>query len=313
MDDGRRLGSQTLASVNLPPLPNPPLPVRPGSAVRLRPPTPPPRPNSTLPHAISRLDGGGLLFSSLSNGGGGGRTAVPPAEPSPDPHITLTNPRTVRQQNVYVDTPIKGVPAAGSPISSAPLAIKRPRTLLNKQSSNPASTVINQPLPLGSCKKPPFVDPPTSPTDSIICGDCGKCRCASCRSARPLPSTWLCHNACLCSAEAVLDTVSCMCCVKAGMYHCAEALVKDPDTRDETWIDKPCSCSGNKWCLRWSCLAMLSVPLPCLLCYPVLKGLSKLTERCYQAATTQGCQCTQEGGHPGPASPAADSQKRLLS
>jgi len=329
MDDGRRVGSQTLASVNLPPLP-----VRPGSAVRLRPPTPPPRPDSTFtasppPPAASpasRTDGG-LLFSSLSNGVRANLAASPQPPSSPQPHITLTNPRTVRSQNVYVDTPIKGVVAAAAASPASPLAaaavVKRPRTLITKQSSHPhpaSSTVINH-QPQGTCKKifadpaPPLPIAATSPTDSIICGECGRCRCAACRSARALPSTWLCHNACLCSAETVLDVVSCMCCVKAGMYHCAEGLVKDPDTRDETWIDKPCSCSGNKWWLRWSCLAMLSVPLPCLFCYPLLKGGIKLAERCYQAATTQGCQCAEEGGGGtgNAASPGVDSQKRLLS
>ena len=64
-------------------------------------------------------------------------------------------------------------------------------------------------------------------------------------------------------------------------------------------------------CLRWSCLAVLSIPLPCLLCYAPLKGLTSLAESCYQSATSQGCRCSEEGGQ-GLASPT-DSQKRLLS
>jgi len=334
MDDGRRNGSATLASVTLPPLRKgtvvpstvtvtgvspPQLPSRPGTAVRLRPPTPPPRPEATLPlsspppssSAVSRLDGGGgSLFSSQAAG------RLLPASPSssllpsslPEQPITLTNPRTLRQQNVYVDTPIKAAPLALN------TAKQRPRTLLTKQSSNQTTVINHQPVP--TCKKPPVILP-VSPTDSIICGDCGRCRCEACRSPRPLPSSWLCDNGCLCSLESVVDTLSCMCCVKGGLYHCGEGLTRDPDTRDETWIDKPCSCAPNKWWLRWSCLLCLSVPLPCLLCYPVLKGAAAATEKCYQAATAQGCRCPPSSR--APSSPLStttsptDSQKRLLS
>ena len=219
MDDGRRTGSKTLATVNLPPLhlPKggvPPLPTRPGSGVRLRPPTPPPRPDATLSPPPGRVEGSGLLFSSqagrllpsLQSPASPSSTLLPTEQP-----ITLTNPRTLRQQNVYVDTPIKGLsvcPAAVPPLTTAK---QRPRTLLPKQSSNP-TTVINQPTS-SLCKKP-AASLPASPTDSIICGGCGRCRCEACRSPRPLPSSWLCDNGCLCSAETVVDTLSCMCCVK---------------------------------------------------------------------------------------------------
>ena len=45
-----------------------------------------------------------------------------------------------------------------------------------------------------------------------------------------------------------------------------------------------------RW-LRWGCLALLSLPLPCLLCYPLLKGINLGMETCYQAATARGCRC----------------------
>ena len=66
--------------------------------------------------------------------------------------------------------------------------------------------------------------------------------------------------------------------------------------------------------LRWGCLAAMAVPLPCLCCYPVLGGLTRLLERCYQSATNQGCRCPPERPPlTSPASsPGADSQKRLL-
>ena len=94
------------------------------------------------------------------------------------------------------------------------------------------------------------VTQPNSPTnsgsDSIICVMCGRCRCAACGTAKPLPSTWLCDNTCLCSAESLVDTVSCMCCVKAAFYHCGEKMAEDTD-KEDSWVDSPCSCSHNKW------------------------------------------------------------------
>lgn len=91
---------------------------------------------------------------------------------------------------------------------------------------------------------------PNSPTnsgsDSIICVMCGRCRCAACGTAKPLPSTWLCDNTCLCSAESLVDTISCMCCVKAAFYHCGEKMAEDTD-KEDSWVDSPCSCSSNKW------------------------------------------------------------------
>ena len=256
MDDGHQGGrrSDNLVSVNLPPLPAarsppllgrrsaatglPPLPSRPGTAVRLRPPTPPPRPDATLlvsspppPAAAVRLEVGGdaassssLLFSSLQ----GGMAGLRPLDPSPpsaapvDQTITLTNPRTVRTQNVYVDTPIKGLLRDDTLLPPPSAIVKRSRVPHNhhhhhhphhfpkQKSSNPSNTVITQPLSTASLKKsaaglpPAGGGSPTSPTDSIMCSECNRCRCAACRSARPLPSAWLCDNWCECSVETVI-------------------------------------------------------------------------------------------------------------
>lgn len=142
-------------------------------------------------------------------------------------------------------------------------------------------------------------------TDSIICTGCGRCRCAACRTPRPLPQVWLCNNSCLCSAESVLDTTTCMCCVKGIFYHCGQG----EDEGEAACVDKPCSCSPNKRCLRWGCLSVLAVPLPCLLCYLPMLGLSRGVENLYQRCTSQGCRCPAPS--PTPASPS-DSQKRLL-
>ena len=232
----------------------PTLPSRPGAAVRQPAPTPPPRPDSTLATPPVRLEGGAIPFSSLSVSNNV-RVESPSlgvispsfssssSSSSPlDQTISLTNPRTVRQQNVYVETPIKGL-TSHCDLSGKVCSVKtRPRSISNKAKSNHISAVIKQPQ---TCLQ--TIEPPPLSSPSIICGECGRCRCDACRSARPLPSTWLCDNGCLCSAETAVDTLSCMCCVKAGLYHCGEGLTRDTDTRDETWVDKPCSCAPTKW------------------------------------------------------------------
>jgi len=65
--------------------------------------------------------------------------------------------------------------------------------------------------------------------DSIICPQCERCRCLACRTPRPLPSRWICSDKCLCSADACVDYVSCLCCVKALFYHCSCDAPDAPD------------------------------------------------------------------------------------
>ena len=258
--DGRE---STLVTVSLPPLPGRGV-SRPGGALRVRPPTPPPRPESSLVAPPPPT-------SSPSSGPGRGvadppppLSHLPPSLSALDSRITLTSPRTVaaRTQNLYVDTPFSVV--GGSPPTrtgcAVPSAVKRSsRTIVKTQSVPPPvpsnSSVITHPpshhhTTLKSDK--PGVGgvvtvSPTSPsTDSIICMRCGRCRCAACGTPKALPEVWLCDNCCLCSAESVLDTVSCMCCVKAAFYHCGERLDQDTD-KEDSWVDSPCSCSHNKW------------------------------------------------------------------
>lgn len=70
-------------------------------------------------------------------------------------------------------------------------------------------------------------------------------------------------------ARQYLNYLSCICCVKALLYH----GTKDREL-DRDWSDEPCTCEGpGKECLaRWSILGILTVFMPCLLCYPVCKG-----------------------------------------
>ena len=250
----------TLAAVSLPPL-QPRPQARPGGALRSppRPPTPPPRPESSLvaPPPPPQQSRGGSPPVLLHN--------LPPSLSALDSPISLTTPRTVsaRTQNLYVDTPFQG---GGGPPSNAPhrppvpSAVKRSsRTVIKTQSVSQSptnSTVITQaPHP---CTKPEKASSPNSsvnassssptsaPTESIICVRCGRCRCAACATPRALPSAWLCDNSCLCSAESALDTLTCMCCVKAAFYHCGERVDQDCD-KEDSWVDSPCSCSHNKW------------------------------------------------------------------
>jgi len=338
--DGRGRSESTLVTVSLPPLPGRGV-SRPGGALRIRPPTPPPRPESSLVAPPPPT-------SSPSSGPGRGVVSdpppllhLPPSLSALDSPITLTSPRTVsaRTQNLYVDTPFSGtgcvVGGPGAPVphtrpcASLPSAVKRSsRTVIKTQSVSPIptnSSVITQaPCPCPKTlqsEKPSLTGTPPLPggglgspgTESIICVRCGRCRCAACGTPKALPAVWLCDNCCLCSAESVLDTVSCMCCVKAAFYHCGERLDQDSD-KEDSWVDSPCSCSQNKWWLRWGCLALMSLPLPCLLCYPLLRGLTKGAEQCYQSATSQGCRCPENTDSPTPSSLSSptDSQKRLL-
>ena len=62
----------------------------------------------------------------------------------------------------------------------------------------------------------------------------------------------------------LLDCCTCMCCVKGLFYHCTK------DTKDEGAMEEnPCSCEGPvSGCLaRWGVMGLMSVFMPCLLCY----------------------------------------------
>jgi len=280
---GSRSSESALVSVSLPPL----LPGRgPGTALRLRPPTPPPRPESSLPtppHSspVGPQDPPPLLH-------------LPPSLSALDSPITLTSPRTAssRTQNLYVDTPFGGGapnPNETTPPVTRPVKRTPQRTSKTQSCTSCHSVITSQPK---ADKSTAVLVTSSGGADqqSIICVRCGRCRCDACRTPHALPEVWLCDNSCLCSLESSLDTLSCMCCVKAAFYHCGERLDQEID-KEDSWVDSPCSCSHTKWWLRWGCLGLMSLPLPCLLCYPLLWGLAKGAESCYQTATSRGCRC----------------------
>uniref|UniRef100_A0A8D2DZS0 Protein sprouty homolog 2 n=1 Tax=Sciurus vulgaris TaxID=55149 RepID=A0A8D2DZS0_SCIVU len=116
------------------------------------------------------------------------------------------------------------------------------------------------------------------------CADCGKCKCRECTRPRALPSRWICRQRCLCSAQAVVDYASCVCCVKGLFYHCS-------DDDEDTCADRPCACGQARCCARWSAMGVLSLFLPCLWCYLPAKGCLKLCQGCYDRANRPGCRC----------------------
>ncbi|KAK2726556.1 protein sprouty homolog 4-like [Artemia franciscana] len=208
--------------------------------------------------------------------------------------LALRNERT---GNEYVETPlrrpvnvsvkkdfVRGSQRSSRQKKARPSAITKQPSGFIKKTNTPESDVA-------------LVDDAECIADrtSIICPECGKCRCESCRTSRSLPSKWICNNKCLCSAETIVDYVTCLCCVKGLFYHCA-----GENDGNSSCADRPCSCAPHRKCERWTCMAALAVPLPCLLCYWPLQGIVRLVEMCYQKCATDGCRCSGDGKLPRP-------------
>ncbi|NP_001082238.1 sprouty RTK signaling antagonist 2 S homeolog isoform X1 [Xenopus laevis] len=119
---------------------------------------------------------------------------------------------------------------------------------------------------------------------SLMCEDCGKCKCQECTYPRTLPSCWICDKQCLCSAQEVVDYGTCACCVKCLFYHCS-------NDDEDNCADNPCSCSQSHCCTRWSAIGVMALFLPCLWCYLPAKGCLKLCQGCYDRVNRPGCQC----------------------
>ena len=85
------------------------------------------------------------------------------------------------------------------------------------------------------------------------------------------------------ACQDLIDCCTCMCCVKALFYHCT----KDDESEGEL-SEHPCSCSrpGASCLLRWGILGMLSVCMPCLLCYLPIQGCKCAVEYFRRKETT---------------------------
>lgn len=166
-----------------------------------------------------------------------------------------------------------------------------------QQSSNIRFNMVStleSPLPRPTSTLPTDSSVRIDQSDSIICRECGRCRCEACRAPRKLPEYWLCGNACVCSSETIVDTISCMCCVKTMFYHCGKDCYFDESTVEDSTnaFDRPCSCTGEHACARWSFMGLLGLVLPCLWCYLPLRGCANATQGVYQRCTATGCRCS---------------------
>uniref|UniRef100_H2XKK1 Protein sprouty homolog 2 n=1 Tax=Ciona intestinalis TaxID=7719 RepID=H2XKK1_CIOIN len=117
------------------------------------------------------------------------------------------------------------------------------------------------------------------------CKNCPRCR----ESGNGEPETprgsrhcWMCNRRCACTVHDCVEVATCVYCVRAGLYHCTNY------DDNEDLADKPCSCRGSDCCLRWTALSVLSIFLPCLLCYPIAMGCSRACKAC---SPKQGCKC----------------------
>lgn len=249
----------------------------------------------------------------------------------PDP-VSLTQPRpdVQRTANEYVETPFRPVchavdkSSGGSvsgdksdshqqartssgtsvlnrhdrhmlnfPVHNNNKKVVRNRSVVTKQPSGASATFKKDSASSGAASASAGPSGSDAQTEcSIICRECGKCRCDACRQPRPMPSLWLCDNFCYCSVESCVDYASCLCCVKGLMYHCA---TRDGD--DDTCADDPCSCGPHRRLGRWACLGFTSLLLPCLCCYWPLKGVAAACESCYARCTTRGCRCETDRHH----------------
>ncbi|KAL1505436.1 hypothetical protein ABEB36_005006 [Hypothenemus hampei] len=206
--------------------------------------------------------------------------------------VSLTTPRpeTERQDNEYVETPLRGPLTPLSPQRPPPPA--PPQVLpINKQ---PVS--FSKAAPASSCGG-------STSRPSVMCTSCGRCKCATCRAPKPLPEYWLCNGSCLVSADSIVDYGSCLCCVKGLFYHCSEA-----DDEDSRCADDPCGCDPDRRAARWGCLAALVCALPCLVLYWPLRGAKRAVELCYERHSRSGCRCRP----PPKQSPNRPPTKRLL-
>ncbi|XP_030766587.1 protein sprouty [Sitophilus oryzae] len=203
--------------------------------------------------------------------------------------VSLSEPRPEadRRDNEYVETPLRG-PQASPPLALLP-AVHRPPA-----PPPPQAAVLKQPLSFSKTTEC------TAARPSIMCADCGRCRCATCRAPRPLPERWACNGACLLSPDTVVDYVSCLCCAKALFYHCSEA-----DDVGNSCADDPCGCGPDRRAARWGCLAVLTCALPCLWLYWPLRGAQRAVELVYARNSRRGCRCR-------PKEPPQPTDKRLL-
>ncbi|KAL0268759.1 UNVERIFIED_CONTAM: hypothetical protein PYX00_010578 [Menopon gallinae] len=285
--------------------------------------------------SASRLQNTNQFSNSLTNSATRSRTGTGSVGSSVEVvSLTLPRPETERTANEYVETPLRSglsliepkletsnrifrTPVSNSGIivgdnvqrDSNFAMVTLPVTGLERQTKHGERSsqyrhgekvVTSQPSATFKKERYHSESQCSRQNDDIICSECKRCRCESCRTPRPLPSKWLCGT-CHCSAESVVDYATCLCCAKAFFYHCSndEAVSNEND---------PCSCSSDMFYARWGCLGIMSCFLPCLLCYWPFRGLVQICESCHQYYSSQGCRCQKLYQQPAPLT----FEKRLL-
>lgn len=233
-------------------------------------------------------------------------TIAPLVPLRPPPPVTLTAPRPEAERaiNEYVENPFpsnNNNHHQTTPRLTNHDSLRLPLTNTNHPHNHERrppppipSAITTAPTPISFRKSPPEC----GTTRSIMCSDCGRCRCQDCQQPKRLPSCWLCNNNCLCSAETAVDYGSCLCCVKGVYYHYSNS-----DSGETSCADDPCGCGPDRRVARWGCLAVLSVVLPCLWLYWPLQGCKRTVEACYSRYSSHGCTCRP---------PLNTPEKRLL-
>nr|CAH7725670.1 unnamed protein product [Callosobruchus chinensis] len=220
--------------------------------------------------------------------------------------LAVPRPENERATNEYVEAPFRstgslhhGAGAAAPHLhlptaaASLPPAPTRPHRLpLHPAPLAAATAVTKQPASASFSKEPPHGNAAAAGAGecaarpSIVCPECGRCRCESCQLPRPLPQRWCCRDSCLVSADSVIDYASCLCCVKGLFYHCGDA-----ESSGESCADEPCGCAGERRAARWACMGALACALPCLWLYWPLQGCKRAVETCYARHSRTGCRC----------------------
>uniref|UniRef100_A0A8C4R4L9 Sprouty RTK signaling antagonist 2 n=1 Tax=Eptatretus burgeri TaxID=7764 RepID=A0A8C4R4L9_EPTBU len=230
-----------------------------------------------------------------------------PADQAVCPVLSLDQIKTVKVSNDYTEGPGGSGRVAGhstSPhkgeqrglavtpgrldrsTSTGSTASKSSSARTSISSTSSEQRLLLGPTPVQNVGPKPKVSPGDVVRIQPRC--CGRCRCTRCASPRALPTCWLCEKRCLCSASAALEYATCLCCVQALFYHCSQTDVGDSG---DSWADNPCSCRRAHCALRWGCLGLLSLAMPCLLCYPPGRAALNLCQTVYDRATRPGCRC----------------------
>ncbi|XP_010888494.2 protein sprouty homolog 2 [Esox lucius] len=228
---------------------------------------------------------------------GPGRTNVQPEATRPDQRGPLAqHPQPTHSAPPATDAPCPSPGAEGS--RSSPRTSTGSASSAQRLLSSPAGgkrTIRSQPKqaalkpeelkPLASAGAAPACGEGLFDKHACRCKDCGRCKCRECAFPRILPSCWMCGQRCICSAQNAVDYGTCVCCVKGLFYHCSS-------DKEDTCTDKPFSCGQSHCCVRWTVIGLLSLFLPCFLCYLPAKGCLAACQSCYDRVKRPGCRCT---------------------